>query len=409
MRQTEDTSGARLQATAGAIRRYREMRFGMFVHWGVYALIGHGEWVMHTEKISVSDYEQLPPRFNPIQFNADEWAQVMVDAGQRYMVITSKHHDGFCMYDTALTEYKVTNTPFRRDPIAELAEAFARHGLTLGFYYSLLDWHHPAYRADWPAYVAYYQGQVRELCTKYGDIGMIWFDGYWPGHEPPAPHFVEGGPWDLAGTYDLIHKLQPNALIGNNHHVAPLRGEDFQMYEQDLPGENTAGFNTGGIGGLPLESCLTMNKNWGYNPDDHDHKSTTELIRFLVECIGRDSNLLLNVGPTPLGAIQPEHSARLRAVGAWLQTNGEAVYGTRPGPGSRQAWGYTVHNPDTGKIYLHVLDWPGHELTVDIPHKESARLLADGSPIEVRRDGGRLILALPDEAPDTADTVMVVE
>lgn len=409
MRPIEDMSGVRLRANPEAVRRYQDMRFGMFVHWGVYAIIGHGEWVMHTERIPVDEYERLPPRFNPIQFDAEEWARLMEEAGQRYMVITSKHHDGFCMFDTALTDYKITNTPFGRDPIAELAEVFQRRGLGLGFYYSLLDWHHPDYRNDWPAYVAYYQGQVRELCTRYGEIGMIWFDGFWPGHEPPAPHFVEGGPWDLAGVYDMIHALQPNALIGNNHHVTPLKGEDFQMYEQDLPGENTAGFNAESMGDLPLESCLTINKNWGYNPDDHAHKSTTELIRFLVECIGRNSNLLLNVGPTPMGTIQPEHAMRLRGMGEWLKVNGEAVYGTRSGPSPRQDWGYTVHNPDTGRVYLHILNWPGDTLTVEMPGKTSARLLADGTDIPARRAGKRLTLTLPAAAPDEADTVVVLE
>ncbi|MBM3262555.1 MAG: alpha-L-fucosidase [candidate division Zixibacteria bacterium] len=266
MRKTEDTSSARLQANPEAVRRYRDQRVGLFVHWGVYALIGHGEWVMHTENIPVHEYEKLPPRFDPALFDADTWAGLMADSGQKYMVITSKHHDGFCMFDSALTDYKITRTPFGRDPVRELADVFARRGLTLGFYYSLLDWHHPAYRSDWPAYVAYYQGQVLELCTKYGEIGLIWFDGYWPDHNPPGPHFVEGGLWELAGTYDLIHELQPGALIGNNHHVSPLSGEDFQMFEQDLPGENTVGFNTGKMGRLPLESCLTINDNWGYNP-----------------------------------------------------------------------------------------------------------------------------------------------
>ena len=409
MRQIEDMSGVQRQASPEAVKRYQDMRFGMFVHWGLYAMIGHGEWVMHTEQIPVAEYENLPPRFNPVQFNANEWAQLMVDTGQQYMVITSKHHDGFCMFDSALTDYKITNTPFRRDPIAELADAFARNGLKLGFYHSLLDWHHPDYRSDWPSYVNYYQGQVRELCTRYGDIAMMWFDGFWPDHEPPADYFVEGGPWDLSGTYDLIHELQPDALIGNNHHVSPLNGEDFQMYEQDLPGENSAGFNTGSVGQLPLESCLTINKNWGYSPDDHEHKSTSDLIRFLIECIGRDSNLLLNVGPTPMGTIQPEHSARMRGVGTWVKAHAESIYGTRSGPLSKQDWGYTVHNPKTGKIYLHILSWPGNELALDIGDKTSARLLSDGKDIPARQDGGGLILTLPDEAPDGVDTVVVLD
>ncbi len=409
MRQVEDMSGVRRHTSPEAVKRYQDMRFGMFVHWGLYAMIGHGEWVMHTEQIPVEEYEKLPPRFNPIQFSADEWARLMVDTGQQYMVITSKHHDGFCLFDSELTDYKITNTPFRRDPIAELAEAFDRHGLKLGFYHSLLDWHHPDYRSDWSAYVTYYQGQVKELCTRYGDISMMWFDGFWPDHEPPADYFVEGGPWDLAGTYDLIHELQPDALIGNNHHISPLKGEDFQMYEQDLPGENSAGFNTGSVGKLPLESCLTINKNWGYAPDDYEHKSTSDLIRFLIECIGRDSNLLLNVGPTPMGNIQPEHSARMRGIGTWVKAHAESIYGTRSGPLPKQDWGYTVHNPETGKYFLHILSWPGDELSLDIGNKSSARLLADGKEIPVRQEAGRLILALPDKAPDGVDTVVVLD
>ncbi len=407
MRQIEDTSRARLRAAPAAVQNYQEMRFGLFVHWGVYALIGRGEWVMHNEQIPAAEYEKLVQRFNPADFDAYEWAQLMVDSGQRYLVITSKHHDGFCMFDSALTDYKVTNTPFGRDPLAELSRALAQRGLKLGFYYSLLDWHHPAYRSDWPAYVRYYQGQVRELCTRYGELGMIWFDGYWPGHAPPAPHFLEGGPWDLAGTYDLIHQLQPNALIGNNHHVAPLKGEDFQMFEQDLPGENTAGFNAGQMGALPLESCLTINRNWGYNPDDREHKSASALIRFLVECIGRDSNLLLNVGPTPLGQIQPEHAERLRAVGRWLRAHGEAVYGARPL--SRHEWGYAVQNPASGRVYLHLLNWPGAALSLRVPQARSAALLADGSQVPARRQGDGLVLSLPATAPDPADTVIVLQ
>lgn len=204
----------------------------------------------------------------------------------------------------------------------------------------------------------------------------------------------------------MIHQLQPKALIGNNHHVPPLKGEDFQMFEQDLPGENTAGFNSGSMGKLPLESCLTINKHWGYNPEDHAHKSEAEIIRFLAECIGRDSNFLLNVGPTPLGTIHPEHAQRLRGVGNWLRTNGGSIYGTRPL--ARQDWGYAVHNPTTGKAYLHILNWPGASLSVEIPTVASAALLATGKSLPARREGDKLVLTLPASAPDPADTVVVL-
>ena len=409
MRTIEDMSGVRRQASVAAVKRYQDMRLGMFVHWGLYAMIGHGEWVMHTEQIPVAEYEKLPQRFNPSQFNAEEWAKLMVDTGQKYMVITSKHHDGFCMYDSSLTDYKITNTAFQSDPIEQLAYAFAKRDLKLGFYYSLLDWHHPAYRTDWPAYVAYYQGQVRELCTRYGDINMIWFDGYWPEHEPPADYFVEGGPWQLSETYDMIHQLQPDALIGNNHHVSPLKGEDFQMYEQDLPGENSAGFNTGSVGNRPLESCLTINGNWGYNPNDGNHKSTSELITFLVECIGRGSNLLLNVGPTPMGTIQPEHSARMQGLGTWVKKHAESIYGTRPGPMPKQEWGYMVHNPTSGRVFLHILDFPVGDITVDVPGKTTARHLSSGEEIAVQQNGTKLTLNLPAKQPDPVDTVIVLD
>ena len=176
----EDTGGAALQAAPEGVARFCAMGLGLTVHWGLYALIGRGEWVMHQEHIPVQDYEKLVEQFNPTRFDAEAWATLMAEIGARAFVITTKHHDGFCMYDTALTEYKVTNTPFGRDPIAELAEACRRRNIPLHFYYSLLDWHHPDYRSDWPAYVAYYQGQVRELCTKYGEVGGFAFDGYWP-------------------------------------------------------------------------------------------------------------------------------------------------------------------------------------------------------------------------------------
>ncbi len=189
--------------------------------------------------------------FNPTRFDAEEWADLMLESGQKFLFITTKHHDGFCLWDTQLTDFKITNTPFKRDVIGELARALRDRGLGLHFYYSLLDWTHPAYRNDWPAYVAYYQGQLRELLTRYGEIAGVLFDGYWPrqgfdGDE--NDYFPPRGRWDLEGTYNLIHELQPNAVVTNNTHVLPLPGEDYQVWELDMPGENTTGFNTTEIG-----------------------------------------------------------------------------------------------------------------------------------------------------------------
>ena len=207
----------------------------------------------------------------------------------------------------------------------------------------------------------------------------------------------------------MIHQLQPHALIGNNHHVAPLAGEDFQMFEQDLPGENTAGFNAPGMSQLPLESCLTINGNWGYNPNDQNHKSTRELIRFLVECVGRNSNLLLNVGPRPDGAIPPEQADRLRQIGTWLQVNGEAVYGCQPLAGGSGDWGFAVRNLSTGKVFLHLLTWPRTPLRVAVADVSCARLLADGSPVTTSRGDGELVLTLPPAPPDDAAVVLALE
>ena len=231
---------------------------------------------MDHDKLPIREYAKLPPRFNPTRFDADAWVKLAKAAGAKYITITGKHHDGFCMFASRLTDYDIVDaTPYHADPLKALADACHQQKIKLFFYYSLLDWHHPDYfplgktgqtagretKGDWKRYVAYYQGQVRELCTNYGEIGGIWFDGWWD--KPDAD-------WDLAGTYRLIHELQPGALVGNNHHVAPLPGEDFQMFEQDLPGDNAAGFNKAGVSaGLPLETCLTINRSWGYNCPRH--------------------------------------------------------------------------------------------------------------------------------------------
>lgn len=323
----EDTSAALLQSAPEAVRRFCNLTYGITTHWGLYALIGRSEWAMHEERIPTPEYEQLARRFNPVRFDADVWIELVVEAGAQAFMITSKHHDGFCLYDTALTDYKITNTAFQRDPIAELANACHKRGVQLHFYYSILDWHHPAYRSveTWPEYVAYYQGQVRELCTKYGEIGGIVFDGYWPrdtyiGRE----YFVPAGAWDLAGTYDLIHKLQPNALVTNNHHVLPLKGEDYQVCELDLPGENTTGFGTTDVGRLPMATWFNINKGWSYRTEQ-ELKPASQLIGYLETSAARNAFCWLNLGPTPEGEILATEAAELRQVGAWVRANEEKL------------------------------------------------------------------------------------
>ena len=280
------------ERNAMARKWFQDAKLGLFVHWGVYSLLGKGEWVMEHDKLPIGEYAKLPARFNPARFDAESWVKLAKGAGARYITVTGKHHDGFCLFDSKLTDYDVVDaTPYHADPLKALADACRQQEIKLFFYYSLLDWHHPDYfplgktgnrraggRGEWKRYVAYYQGQVRELCTNYGEIGGIWFDGWWD--RPDAD-------WDLAGTYRMIHELQPDALVGNNHHAAPIPGEDFQVFEQDLPGDNAAGFNTAGVAtDLPLETCLTINDSWGYNAADIHYKTTEQLIRALVGAAG---------------------------------------------------------------------------------------------------------------------------
>jgi alpha-L-fucosidase len=273
----------------------------------------------------VAEYEPLARQFNPTHFDAQVWGALLEEIGAEAFLITTKHHDGFCMYDTSLTDYKVTNTSFGRDPIGELAEACHHRGIQLHFYYSLLDWHHPDYRTNWPGYIEYYQGQLRELCTKYGPLGGILFDGYWPRFDfsPSTEYFKPGGKWDLAGTYDLIHSLQPNALMVNNHHVLPLKGEDYQVWELDLPGENTAGFNTTETGTLPFATWLNVNKGWSYfKQAQQEVKPVEQLVNYVIDSAARNATCWLNVGPTAEGEILAEEIERLRAAGDQLRERG---------------------------------------------------------------------------------------
>ncbi len=394
---------------------FQDAKFGLFVHWGIYSVLGSGEWVMEVRRIPVSDYEKLADQFNPIRFDAAEWVALVKAAGMRYITITAKHHDGFAMYDSPVSDWDIVDrTPYAKDVLAELAEECRRQGIKLFFYYSQLDWHHPDYyprgrtghsaarpaEGDWYRYLDYMDEQLGELLSDYGEIGGIWFDGMWD--RPEAD-------WRLERTYSLIHELQPQALIGSNHHQVPISGEDFQMFEKDLPGQNTAGFNTAEVSRLPLETAETMNRSWGFNLTDRSYKSPRELVRYLVRAAGANANFLLNVGPMPNGEIQPEFVVRLKEMGAWLERYGESIYGTRGGPLAPALWGVTTQRDD--KVYVHVLDWGAALLAVPpLPGRvRSARLLRDGSAVkfEDREDG--LLLSLPPRDGDVIDEIVVLE
>jgi alpha-L-fucosidase len=394
---------------------FQDARFGLFVHWGVYSVLGDGEWVMQNKKIPISDYEKLPPAFNPIDFNAAEWVAMAKNAGMKYITITSKHHDGFAMFDSKVSDWNiVARTPYKKDPLKALAEECRRQGIKLFFYYSQLDWHHADYfprgrtgldagrpeQGSFPKYLDYMNAQLRELLTNYGDIAGIWFDGWWD--KPDAD-------WQLQKTYSLIHQLQPAALIGANHHRRPNPGEDFQMFEKDLPGGRTQGFNSDSeIGNLPLETCETMNGAWGFNITDRRYKSTKDLIRYLVRAAGANANFLLNVGPMSNGKIQPEFVTRLQEMGAWTWKNGESIYGTRGGPIGPRPWGVTTRKGD--RVYVHVLDAVDPSLLLSgLPSAvRSAKLLNGGAAVPFKAGDFGTVLTLP-VTLDPIDTIVVLE
>jgi alpha-L-fucosidase len=393
---------------------FRDAKFGMFVHWGVYSQLGQGEWVMENRSIPVDTYEWLASAFNPVKFDARAWVATAKAAGVRYITITARHHDGFSMFATKANRYNIVDwTPFARDPMRDLAAECRANGSKLFFYYSQLDWHHPDYwprgrtghatgraeSGDWNRYLDFMDAQLTELLTNYGPIGGIWFDGMWD--KPDAD-------WRLGKTYALIHRLQPTALIVPNHHEASKPGEDVQTFEQDLPGANTAGFNTKEVGSLPLETSLTMNQSWGFNITDKKFKSVKELIGYLVRAAGNDGNLLLNIGPRPDGTIQPEAVERLRELGDWLGTYGRSIYGTRGGPVSPRAWGATTRRGDT--VFVHVLDWPDRSLSLPplgarVVHSS---MLRGGQQVDVVEARGGVTLTLPPSTPNEPDRVVVL-
>ena len=411
---------------------FREARFGMFIHWGVYSVLGDGEWVMHNREMTVEEYEKLPAQFNPVDYDPAEWVRLAKQAGMRYITITSKHHDGFAMWDSEVSDYNIVDaTPYGKDVLKMLAVECEKQGIELFFYHSHLDWRHPDYfprgktgrhsgrpsSGDFDAYLDYMDAQVTELASgDYGTLRGFWFDGWWDQHitEDDKADRSTHVDWRLKQTYDLIHRLQPQAIIGNNHHVLPFEGEGFQMFERDLPGQNTVGFNTTEIGSLPLETCDTINGSWGYNASDHDFKSSTQLIHYLVRAAGYDANFLLNVGPTPQGTFQPEVVERLEAMGEWTSEFAETIYGTRGGPMPPQSWGVMTSTPTA--LYVHVLDVaatkPSTKLVLpDTQGLDVKNATVFGTDREVAITigaGGELELSVPADAVHPIDTNVVL-
>lgn len=334
---------------------WREGKFGMFIHWGIYAVPagewkgepvkGNAEWVMHQAGIPPEEYEPLARRFKPVKFDADEWAGLAQEAGMKYVVITAKHHDGFSMYDSALTEYDVVDaTPWGKDPMRALSAACRERGIRFCFYYSIMDWHHPAadrsHPARFPAYEEYMRGQVRELIEQYGPLGILWFDGQW------IPQWSREKGRDL---YNDVRALQPSIIINDRVGKRKEGDGDYRTPEQKIP--------AAAMEGQLWETCMTMNGTWGHSKHDDNWKSTADLVRKLIDIASKGGNFLLNVGPTAEGVIPAESVVRLRAIGAWMKTNSEAVYGTTRSPFEKHSFdGRCTVKGDT--VYVHVFEWP---------------------------------------------------
>ena len=407
---------------------WRDARFGMFIHWGLYAVPagrwegkpvgGIGEWIMDRANIPLAAYEKLAPRFNPVKFDADAWARTAAEAGMKYVVITSKHHDGFCLFDTKATDYDVVDaSPYGRDLLAPLAAACRKRGLKFCTYYSIMDWHHPAQDRGSAKrynptkmrpgrkseYMAFMKQQLKELLDSC-DPDVLWFDGEWPAW------YAEEDARDVCA---YLRKLKPGIIINNRvgkgrkGMEGMSKGDrrymgDFGTPEQRIPPT--------GLPGVDWESCMTMNRTWGFKKDDHDWKSTEVLVRNLIDIASKGGNFLLNVGPTAEGLIPPASVTRLGGMGTWLKVNGQAIYGTTASPIGLPAWGRCTRKAST--LYLHVFDWPADKLEVAGLRGKVARahLLAEpDKPLDVAAGGRGMVVSLPAKAPDEIASVVVLE
>ncbi len=410
----EAHTGANTQARTEAasrkdrLRWWQEAHFGMFIHWGLYSLIGRQEWTMEMEGVPISQYELLAKHFNPRPGAAREWAKLAKRAGQKYMVLTSKHHDGFCLFDTKLTDYCAPKQAAGRDLVREFVDAARAEGLRVGLYYSLMDWHHPdgARCATDPEarrrFVDYTHGLIRELLTNYGKIDILWYDVSLP---------LTPEQWESERMNRMVFELQPDILVNNRN---GLEG-DFSTPEQKIQSEKS---------GRAWESCMTLNDSWGYSAADDGWKSARTVLTNLINCAKEGGNYLLNIGPEPDGTV-PEASSRiLGEVGRWLETNGRAIFGTDPGS---FGWGnYASYTRRGNTLYMHVYRWPGPTpaqswlpfyqpgVVVAIgglnAKVKSARLLATGTPVAFEQNAlGVRFTGLPDRAPDSPLTVIEIE
>lgn len=412
---------------------WRDARFGMFIHWGLYAVPagtwegkqigGIGEWIMDRANIPVDKYEPLATQFNPVKFDAAEWVRIAKDAGMKYIVITSKHHDGFCLFDSDATDWNVVDrTPYKKDLLAQLAAECHKQGLKFCTYYSIMDWHHPAqYRGSEKRYnptkihaerkaeyMAFMKQQLKELLDTC-DPEVLWFDGEWP-----AWYTEEDG----REIYAYLRKIKPQIIVNNRVGKGRKGMEglskgdreyvgDFGTPEQQIPAT--------GLSGVDWESCMTMNRTWGYKSYDHDWKSSEMLVRNVIDIASKGGNYLLNVGPTAEGLIPGPSVERLAAIGVWMKANGESIYATQASPFAKTPWGRcTKKKLDDGntRLYLHVFNWPqdGKLVVSGLANAPiRATLLDGGKKLDVTAKDNEVTIALPAEMPDKVATVVVLD
>lgn len=384
-------------------RQFAKDRFGIFIHWGIYSLYAQGEWYLQDAQLDRYEYAKAANAFYPHAFNAAQWIETFKEAGARYVTFTTRHHDGFSMWDTQQSNYNIMLTPYGKDIVKALAEACHKQNFPLHLYYSHIDWTRDDYpmgrtglhtgkdpkQANWAGYFDFMNRQLTELLTQYGAIRAVWFDGWWD-QERAKPAFN----WQLPEQYALIHRLQPGCLIGNNHHQTPYEGEDIQLFERDVPGENKAGLSGQAVSRLPLETCETMNGMWGYKVADTNYKSTEELIRLLVRTAGKGANLLLNIGPQPDGNLPATAVTRLKEMGTWLKSHGVTIYDTEAGGlGDGEK---VVSTRQSKTIYVHVLDTTLDSLQIDCAASvQRITDFANNAPMRFTQRNGKLTCQLP--------------
>ena len=373
---------------------WHDARFGMFIHWGLYSVLGRHEWVMENEGIPVAEYEQLAQLFQPKPNAARDWARLARAAGQKYMVMTTKHHEGFCNFDTKLTDYCAPKQGPGRDLVREFVDAARAEGLRVGFYYSLMDWHHPdgaRCATDESArkrFVAYTHGLIRELMTNYGKIDILWYDVDWP---------LTPAQWESEQMNRMVFELQPDIIVNNRNGVPG----DFSTPEQEITAEKS---------GRAWETCMTLNDSWGYQRADDNWKTSRQVVRNLIDCVRDGGNYLLNIGPRPDGSIPEESVRTLTEVGQWLRRNGESVYQSDLCQPRQSTYAGFTRKGNT--LYMHVYFWPGDYVAIAglQSRVKSSRFLATGQKIDFQQDRFRVrFTGLPAAAPDIPVTTIAIE